>query len=350
MNKIKVALIGCGPVADGHLSGWKKVRNSQIVAAVDVNESVAKRTADAWNIPSYYGSMPQALSHEKVDVVDICTPPQIHAALAIEAMTAGANVLIEKPMTMTSKDADAILQCKKNTGTMVGVIHNWLFDRCVLEAKTLVERGVLGEVMNVEIEALAPPSDSMSATEHHWSHTLPGGRFSEMLVHPIYLARYFLGENIVPVDVQVTKLGAISWMKSDELCATFKSGEKMGRVYASFNSSRDAIFLSIYGTEAILKLDIINSVLTVLSRRVTSRFNRGYDSIRQAGQLTKSTIKNAAVIASGKWLSGHQKYISLFADCYFNHTEPPVTVEDASEVIRILEQMCKSIKEIQDKT
>ena len=76
MNKIKVAQIGCGPVAEGHLSGWKKVKNSQIVAAVDVNESVAKHTAEAWNIPSYYTSMAQALSHEKVDVVDICTPPR----------------------------------------------------------------------------------------------------------------------------------------------------------------------------------------------------------------------------------------------------------------------------------
>jgi len=251
-------------------------------------------------------------------------------------------------MTMTSKDVDAILQCKKNTGMMVGVIHNWLFDRCVLEAKALVERGVLGEVMSVEIETLSLPSGFMSATEHHWSHSLPGGRLSEMLVHPIYLARHFLGENIVPVDVQVTKLGTISWMKSDELCATFKSGEKMGRVHVSFNSSREAIFLSIYGREAILKLDIINSEVTVLPRRVTSRFTRGYDSIRQAGQLTKSAIKNALVIASGKWLSGHQKYINLFADCYLNQTAPPVTVEEASQVITILEQMCQRIQKIQE--
>jgi predicted dehydrogenase len=171
-----------------------------------------------------------------------------------------------------------------------------------------------------------------------------------MLVHPIYLARHFLGGNIVPVDVQVTKLGAIPWMKSDELCATFKSGQKMGRVYASFNSSRDAIFLNIYGRDAILKLDLINSELTVLPRRVTSRFSKGFDSIRQAGQLTKSAIKNGAVITSGKWLSGHQKYISLFADCYLNHADPPITVEDASEVIRTLQQMCRSIQEHQERT
>jgi len=322
LDKIKVAVVGCGPVANGHFSGWKKVKNSQIVAAVDVNESVAKSTAETW----------------------------IHAALAIEAMKSGAAVLIEKPMTMTTEDADAILQCKKTTGRIVGVIHNWLFDRCVLQAKELVKKGSLGEIMNVEIEALAPPSNSMSANERHWCHTLPGGRFGEMLVHPIYLARYFIGEDIIPVDVQVTKLGSLPWMKSDELCATFKSGEKMGRVYASFNSSRDAIFLSLYGKDAILKLDIINSVVTVLPRRVTSRFNRGYDSIRQAGQLTKSAIKNAAVIASGKWLSGLQKYISLFGESYLNHSEPPVTVEEASEVIKILEQMCKRIQEIQGKT
>ncbi len=350
MTKIKVGIVGCGPVADGHLSGWRKVQGSQIVAVADVNESVAKRTAETWKIPSFYPSLTQLLSHEKVDVIDICTPPQVHATLAVEAMKADADVLIEKPMTITTKDADAILQCKKATGKTVGVIHNWLFDRSVLDAKALVEKGALGEIMSIEVEALAPPSDSMAANERHWSHTLTGGRFSEMLVHPIYLVRHFIGRDIIPVDIQVTKLGPYPWMRSDELCAFFKSGQKLGRVYASFNSSRDAIFISLYGRRAILKLDVINSTVTFLPRRVTSRFNKGYDSIRQASQLTKSATKNLGATASGKWLSGHQKYISLFADCYLNHTDPPVTVEDASEVIRILEQMCKSIQEIQEKT
>ena len=351
MNKIKVAVIGCGPVANCHLSGWKKIKNSQIVVAVDINESVGKATAKTWKIPAYYPSISQALEREQVDVVDICTPPQVHASLAIEAMEKGAAVLIEKPMTMTLKDSDAILSCAKKTGSTVGVIHNWLFERCVLEAKKAIEHGRLGEVMNVAIEALALPSDSMAANEKHWCHRLPGGRFGEMLVHPIYLARYFLGGDVLPVDVQVSKLGTTPWMKSDELYATFSCGEKLGHVYASFNSPREAIFLSIYGRNGILKVDIINSVTIFLPGQTSGRFfSRGYDYLRQAKQLTNSTIRNSLALASGKWLTGHQKYISLFAECLRNGNKPPVTAQEARETIAVLEQMCKRVKDIQEKT
>jgi len=345
MREINVAIVGCGYVANGHLEAWRKIRQAQVVAVSDLNESLAKSTAETWKVPGYYSTLSDLLAQCKVDLADICTPPQVHAALAVEAMKAGVNVLIEKPMTMTVKDADEIVNCQKVTGVKAGVIHNWLFDDPVLQADAIIKKGKLGEIFNIEIEALNTKYDAMAANERHWCHKLLGGRFSEMLAHPIYLMRHFLGD-IEVCEVQVSKIGDYHWMKSDELCATFKARNKLGRAYASFNSSRDAIFINIYGRKAILKLDLINSTLNLLLKREATRLNKGFDSLKQATQLLKSTIGNIVKVASGRWRSGHDTYIKLFADSLINDLKPPVTVEDGSAVVKTLEKMCDMIEKV----
>jgi predicted dehydrogenase len=145
-------------------------------------------------------------------------------------------------------------------------------------------------------------------------------------------------------DLQVSKIGDYPWMRFDELCAAFRVGNKLGRTYASFNSSRDAIFISLYGSEAILKLELINATVNILPKRKTSRFSKGFDSLRQATQLTKSTVGNVAKITLKRWKSGHDRYVKLFAESLLNDTDPPVTVEDGLEVTKTLEKMCGMIE------
>jgi len=349
MRESKVAIVGCGFVAEGHLKAWKRVLQSNVVAVSDLNEALAKGTAEAWNVPHYYRTLSDMLGQRGINVVDICTPPQVHASLAVEAMEKGVNVLIEKPMTMTVEDAQKIVDCQRTAGVKAGVIHNWLFDIPVLEATSLINSGLLGEVFNVEIETLNTKDDSMAANEHHWCHKLPGGRFSEMLAHPIYLIRHFLKGEVEVSDIQVSKVGSYPWMRSDELCAIFKVGKKLGRAYASFNSSRDAIYINLYGRDGIIKMDLINSILTFLPKRKTSRFSKGFDSIRQTGQIVKWTWKNMIKVISKRWMSGHDMYIKLFAESLINGNDPPVSAMDGFAVVKTLEEMCMRIAELEGK-
>lgn len=347
MNDLKVALVGCGYVADGHLKAWRRIKYVDVVAVSDLNESLARNTALKWSIPRCYTSLFDLLEKEKIDIVDICTPPHTHATLAVKAMEAGINVIVEKPMTMTVSDAEKIVRCQKETGVKAGVLHNWLFDVPVLEAKSLVKKGLLGEVFSFEIETLNTKEDSMAANEQHWCHKFPGGRFSEMLAHPIYLTRYFLGSGVSVGDVHVSKVGSYLWMKSDELCAVFKVGQKLGRAYASFNSSRDAINVSIYGREGIVKMELINSILTFLPRRKMNRFSKGFDSVRQAGQIVKWTGKNMLSVVFNRWMSGHEMYIKLFAESVIKNCEPPVSVVDGLAVVKTLEETCTRIAKVE---
>jgi predicted dehydrogenase len=343
MRSLKVALVGCGFVADGHLKAWSRLKNVKVVAVCDVKVSLAKSAALSWGIPHYYDSYLELLDKEEIDVVDICTPPNAHVDLAVEAMERGINVILEKPMTMTVAEAKRIIEYWKKTSVKTGVIHNWLFNSPVLKATSLVQNGLLGEVYSVEVETFNTKDDVMASNQNHWCHKYPGGRFSEMLTHPIYLIRHFLGENIKIAAVHTSKIGSYPWMKSDELAVIFNVGRKIGRSYASFNSPRDAVYISIYGKEGIIKLELINSILTFLPKRKLSRFSKGFDSIKQAGQIINWVGKNAFKVFFRTWMSGHDEYIKRFAESIISDSEPPVSAIDGMAVVKILEEVCKKI-------
>ena len=346
MASINVAIVGCGNVVHGHLAAWRRIPYARVVAVCDTNKKAVERVARDWKIPRSFTSVSELSEVKEITLLDICTPIQTHKYIATQAMKNGFDVLIEKPLTITSKDAKEIVECQKATGKMAGVIHNWLFEPPVLKARNIISRGDIGEIISAHIGVLHTKDEPMTINRDHWSHQLPGGRFSEMMIHPIYLLRCFLGD-VEVANVEVSKIGEYRWMKLDELFATFRAGKKLGGTYASFNASRNSIYVDIFGREGILKLDIIAATLCVLPSVRVNRLNKAVDSIRQAAQLSASTLKNALKILSRQWLDGHEMCIRLFAESVVNKEEPPVTVQEGYEVVKVLEDVYRRIELMQ---
>ena len=121
MKKIRAAIIGSGLIAGKkHIPAFLKLRSkTELVAVCDLNLAAAKEVASRFGIPRAYGNVEEMLSTEIPDLVDICTPPQTHARLAVEAMRHGCHVLVEKPMALTVADCDQIVQASKDCGLKV---------------------------------------------------------------------------------------------------------------------------------------------------------------------------------------------------------------------------------------
>lgn len=343
MADINVAIVGCGLVAKSHFAAWRRIPYAKVVAICDTNEKAAERAARVWKIPRRFNSVSEMIDFKEITLWDICTPIQTHMYLANQAMKNGFDALIEKPLAITSKNAKEIVECQKATGQRAGVIHNWLFEPPVLKAQAIVRQGDIGEIIGAHIEILHPIDEPMTSNKDHWSHKLPGGRFSEMLIHPIYLLRSFLGAVEVE-NVKVSKVGAYPWMEHDELLATFIAGKKLAGAYASFNAPRYAIFIDLFGRKGIAKLDIVNATVNVLPSIRLKRLSKAMDSLNQAVQLSTSTFRNAIKIASRQWFDGHEMCIRLFAESLIDEKEPPVTLEEAYEVVKVLEDAYRLIE------
>jgi len=343
MPELNVAIIGCGHVAHDHMKAWRRIPRVQVSAVYDVNVKVAEQFSRQWSIPKIYSDLESLLNDKEISVIDICTPPQTHRDLGIRSMKAGRHVLFEKPLAMTVKEADEIIH-QKTHDVKAGVVYNLLFEPPILKLISIVEEGHIGQTINVRIDMLHTRYDPMLTNEKHWCHHLPGGRIGEMLIHPIYMLRYFLGDNLEVSSVEAYKLGPYPWVSKDELHVLLRAEEKLGRIYVSFNSPRDAIYVTIIGDKGILEAEVITGVVVKLdSLYASSRYGKVRSIIKESYQMIASLITNSIKVISHRWITGHQQCIRLFAEWLMNEKRYPFPVESVLRDVEILEKICKKL-------
>src|SRR5215472_10384659 len=98
MKKVKVGLAGCGFVSELHMYAYRPVYGVDVeVKAVAARGDHVVDFAARHHIPTVYRSFRELIADRDVDVIDICTPPDLHASMIVEAMQAGKHVICEKP-------------------------------------------------------------------------------------------------------------------------------------------------------------------------------------------------------------------------------------------------------------
>src|SRR5213078_4418801 len=103
---LRVGIVGCGKIADGHVEEIQKMpERARVVAVCDLEILMAEQIALRYGIAAHYDSFEKLLVVEKPDVVHITTPPGSHLPLAKMAMDAGAHVYVEKPLTLNHADS-----------------------------------------------------------------------------------------------------------------------------------------------------------------------------------------------------------------------------------------------------
>ncbi len=188
MRKLNVGVVGCGLNSENHLRVYSKTKGVRLVAVCDTTLAKAQERARKFGAQfalSDYDSMLRL----DLDLVDVVTPTSTHAPLTIQALEAGHNVLVEKPMALSSKDASTMIAAARKSGRTLCVNHNKLFFRSVISAKKAVEEGSL--------------TVSQMRISHHFAYKRvlqgwrlndeSGGIFWDALVHPVYLTEHFLG-------------------------------------------------------------------------------------------------------------------------------------------------------------
>ena len=138
MEKLKVGVVGCGLISKlRHIPAYKRLKDLNVMAVCDLNEELAKETAKEFEIPNFYTDTSKMFDEEDLDIVDICVPPQIHAAIAIEAMESGAHVIMEKPMATKVSDCEEMIRVSKKNNVKLSVVHNDLFPFSFYKSKRI---------------------------------------------------------------------------------------------------------------------------------------------------------------------------------------------------------------------
>ena len=150
MSKMKVAVIGCGAIADFlHIPGYEKLPDVEIKYFCDIIPEKAQEAAKKHGSGIVVTDYHDILDDPEIEAVSVCTPNNMHAPISIDFLRAGKNVLCEKPAARTYAEVEEMIKAQHETGKMliIGVVNR--FNTAVNKIKEMIDNGDLGEVYHV---------------------------------------------------------------------------------------------------------------------------------------------------------------------------------------------------------
>ena len=151
-RRLKIGIIGTGWIAEAHIESYLDMDDVDIVAMADLIPGKAEKFAAKYGVEGcrFYPSHKEMLDNEELDGVSICTYNMTHAECAIYALEKGVNVLLEKPMCVTTEEAVEIMRAEKKSGKILSIGFQPRLDENMKMVKQIVQSGVLGEIYYIQ--------------------------------------------------------------------------------------------------------------------------------------------------------------------------------------------------------
>ncbi|WP_027415889.1 Gfo/Idh/MocA family protein [Aneurinibacillus terranovensis] len=204
MKQLNVGLIGGGFMAKAHslayatmpMFFWPAPAIPVRKAVADINLELATDAKNRFGFEKAYGDWRELIADPEIDIVDIVTPNNVHAEMAIAAAKAGKHIICEKPLARTSKETKAMLDAVEKAGVIHMVAFNYRRTPAVQLAKKFIEEGRIGRILSFRGTYLQDWSaDPASPLSWRFKKDIAGsGALGDIAAHVIDMARYLTGE------------------------------------------------------------------------------------------------------------------------------------------------------------
>ena len=152
-NKISVAIVGCGHIGKRHAAVIDESPFLELAGLCDIELERAKELGDLYNVNIREVDYKKLLE-KKIDLISICTPHYLHKEMAISSLKAGRNVIVEKPMALSSADANEMTAVADTLGQKLFVIKQNRFNVPIKLAEEAIRNNHLGETFMVQCNVL----------------------------------------------------------------------------------------------------------------------------------------------------------------------------------------------------
>ncbi|MBT5876361.1 MAG: Gfo/Idh/MocA family oxidoreductase [Candidatus Latescibacteria bacterium] len=202
MNKIKLAYIGCGGMGHRHLYGLGELNRLGIcafepVAVCDPKEENARSLAG--KIKEHFGLDPVVAANTDelgkiagIQAVDICTDPRHHHTMAVSAFEHGWEVMVEKPMGLTARACQIVIDSAEHHGKLLAVAENYRRDPVNRLAKALIDSGAIGDPRFMVHNTTGGSDQMMISVWRHQKNA--SGVLIDVGVHFSDMMEFFLGD------------------------------------------------------------------------------------------------------------------------------------------------------------
>lgn len=340
--KFRAGMVGAGNICEFHVAAVKKLLPEvELVGVTDLDAERARTSAEKWGTTAYKDL--DALVAAGANVIHVLTPPAAHARVATAALERGCHVLIEKPIAEDAGDARKLGALARQKGLVASVNHSLLYDPQVKRALDAVAAGALGQVVSVDIlrGSEYPPYEGGPLPPWYRDAGYP---FRDIGVHCLYLIQALLGP-IEDARAEWSSLGGDPNLAFDEWRAMVRCARGLGQFQLTYNTRPLQSQLIIHGTKSVLRVDLFamfhgkrsNTPLPKAAERLVNAFA---DSI---GPMIDVPINVWKFVR--KEVQAYQGLRDLVAEFYRRlgaGLPPPVSVEDAAQVVEWVEQVARA--------
>nr|WP_321497952.1 UDP-N-acetylglucosamine 3-dehydrogenase [uncultured Methanolobus sp.] len=151
---LRVGVIGAGAMGKNHIRIYSEMPGVELAGISDIDRDLVESLAQQYNTKAFTDYKEMLASG--IDAVSIVVPTKMHRQVAIDAIEAGAHVLVEKPIADTVENADAIISAAREKGRLVMVGHIERFNPAVIKLKEIIESGLLGKIVSISTTRVGP--------------------------------------------------------------------------------------------------------------------------------------------------------------------------------------------------
>lgn len=323
MEKLKVAVIGCGRISDMHLESIKNSDNAELIACCDVVKERVDKATRAYGGKAYidYKTM---IEENKLDVVHICLPHYLHVPVAINAMEKGVNVLSEKPMSIDYESAVKAVEVAKKSSVLYGVIFQCRYSKPAIFVKNIIESGKLGKIISAS-SVLTWYRDKEYYNDNDWKGTWKkegGGVVINQAIHSIDLVNWLVDDQVQNISASIANRDH-EYVEVED-CAegliTYKSGIKYSFYCSNNYGCNEPIQIKLLCEKGRVCFDYDNAVVT---------YNDG--SEEKVNQNDKAESKGEKY-----WGNTHALQIEQFYNSCLKKERLEISAEEALKTHKIV--------------
>jgi predicted dehydrogenase len=265
-SMLKVAIVGCGKIADAHVTQILRIGGCEIVGVCDRELLMAQQLCERFPVKRYFDDVAELLSETRPDVVHITTPPGSHFDIARFCLQHQCHVYVEKPFTLDLSQAQQLVDLAEEKQLKLTVGHNCQFSHAARRLRALVTQGYLGG-QPVHMEShygynLGDPAyaRALLGDRQHWVRRLPGKLLQNIISHGVArIAEFLTGD-----DLRVIAHGFTSPLLKrigeneivDELRVIISDSERTTAYFTFSSQMRPSLHeFRIYGPKNGLVLD-----------------------------------------------------------------------------------------------
>jgi UDP-N-acetyl-2-amino-2-deoxyglucuronate dehydrogenase len=194
VKKLNFGIIGCGRIAYKHAEAIKKNEKANLLYVCDIIEERAVDYKNKYGAERYFTDYHEMLEMPDLDVVNICTPSGMHAEMGIAAARAGKHVIVEKPMALSSIDADALINACDENGVKLAVCFQNRFNPPVQKLRRALEEGRFGKLTHASaVVRWFRPQDYYDQASWRGTWAMDGGCLMNQSIHNIDLLQWMMG-------------------------------------------------------------------------------------------------------------------------------------------------------------